>query len=142
MRLAALLLLAASGFAADAESVLIKNVTIHPITSPEIKGGSVLVVDGKIAAVGVNVTSKGARVFDGKGLHLYPGLINAGTNVGLAEISSIRDTVDLDEIGVFNPQLKAEIAFNPSSEHVQIVRAAGITTVLSLPSSGGAEFGA
>lgn len=127
--------------AADDNSVLIKNVTVHPVTGPEIANGSVLVVDGKITEIGPKVTAKGVKVFDGKGLHLYPGLINAATNVGLSEISSIRDTVDLDEIGTFNPQLKAEVAFNPSSEHVQIVRAAGITTVLSLPGTGGSFRG-
>ena len=122
---------------AEHESVLIKNVTIHPVSSAEIKGGSVLIVDGKIAEIGTKISAKGVKIFDGKGMNLYPGLINAGSNVGLSEISSIRDTIDLDEIGIFNPQLKAEIAFNPSSEHVEIVRAAGITTVLSLPSAGG-----
>jgi imidazolonepropionase-like amidohydrolase len=137
---ALLLLVAASAFAADHESLLIQNVTIHPVTSADIANGSVLIVDGKIAAIGTRLSARGAKVYDGKGLHLYPGLINAGTNVGLSEISSIRDTIDLDEIGVFNPQLKAEVAFNPSSEHVQIVRASGITTVLSLPSSNGEEF--
>jgi imidazolonepropionase-like amidohydrolase len=123
--------------AADNGSVLIKNVTIHPVTSPEIKGSSVLIVDGKIAEIGTKISPKSAAtVVDGHGLHLYPGMINGAATVGLVEISSIRDTVDLDEIGLFNPQLKAEVAFNPSSEHIPIVRASGITTVLSLPSSG------
>ena len=128
---------AVCAFGAEHESLLIKNVTIHPVTSAEIKGGSVLIVDGKIAEIGTKISAKGVKIFDGKGMDLYPGLINAGSNVGLSEISSIRDTIDLDEIGIFNPQLKAEVAFNPSSEHVEIVRAAGITTVLSLPSAGG-----
>lgn len=128
---------AACAFGAERESLLIKNVTIHPVSAEEVKGGSVLIVDGKIAEIGTKISAKGVKVFDGKGMDLYPGLINAGSNVGLSEISSIRDTIDLDEIGVFNPQLKAEVAFNPSSQHVEIVRAAGITTVLSLPSAGG-----
>jgi imidazolonepropionase-like amidohydrolase len=123
--------------AADSGSILIRNVTIHPVTAPEIKGSSLLIVDGKIAEIGPKISPKSAAtVIDGHGLHLYPGMINGAATVGLVEISSIRDTVDLDEIGLFNPQLKAEIAFNPSSEHIPIVRAAGITTVLSLPSSG------
>src|SRR5947209_10575414 len=127
--------------AADNNSVLIRNVHIHPITAPEIRNGSVLVVNGKIAEVGARVGSHGgARVVDGHGLDLYPGLINAATNVGLSEISSLRDTVDLDEIGPFNPELKAEIAFNPSSEHVEVTRASGITTVVSLPGSGARGF--
>src|SRR4051794_15506981 len=131
--------LGASG--ADNNSILVRNVNIHPITAPEIRNGSVLVVNGKIAEVGAHVGShNGVRVIDGHGLDLYPGLINAATNVGLSEISSLRDTVDLDEIGPFNPELKAAIAFNPSSEHVEVTRASGITTVISLPGSGARGF--
>ncbi len=129
-----------SGAAED--SVLITNVNIHPVTAPEIKNGSVLVVDGKIAEVGTAVSAgEGARTVDGHGLDLYPGLINAATNVGLSEISAIRDSVDLDEIGLFNPELRAEIAYNPSSEHIDVTRASGITAVISLPGSGSSGFG-
>lgn len=124
--------------AAADNSVLIRNVTIHPVTGPEIHNGAVLVMDGKIVDLGPRIGARGgARVIDGRGLQMYPGLINAATNVGLSEISAIRDTVDLDEIGLFNPELKAEVAFNPSSEHVEVTRASGITTVISLPGSGG-----
>jgi len=126
------------GLAAAADnSVLIRNVTVHPVTGPDIENGSVLVVDGKIADVGKRLAARsGVRVVDGKGMHLYPGMINAATNVGLSEIEAIRDSVDLNEIGEFNPQLRAEIAFNPSSEHVPVVRASGITSVITLPSDG------
>jgi imidazolonepropionase-like amidohydrolase len=128
--------------AADSNSVLIRNVTVHPVTGPNIPNGSVLVVDGKIADVGAKLSPKGgARVVDGHGLHLYPGLINAGTNVGLDEINALRDSVDLDEIGMFNPELRAQIAFNPSSQHVEVVRAGGITSLISLPASGGGRGG-
>jgi len=124
--------------AAESSSLLIRNVTVHPVVGPDIQNGSVLVIDGKIAEVGERVGARGgARVIDGRGLHLYPGLINAATNVGLSEIESLRDTVDLDEIGTFNPELRAEVAFNPSSEHIDVTRASGITTVVSLPGSGG-----
>jgi imidazolonepropionase-like amidohydrolase len=130
------------GAAANSNSVLIRNVTIHPITAPEIENGAVLVIDGKIVDVGTRIAVKnGARVIDGHGMQLYPGLINAATNVGLSEISSLRDSVDLDEVGTFNPDLRAESAYNPSSEHIDVTRAAGITTVVSLPGSGGRGFG-
>ncbi len=136
-----LLCLVPSVRAAEDNSVLIRNVTIHPVTGPDIRNGSVLVIDGKIAEIGPKLgTRGGARVVDGHGLHLYPGLINAATNVGLSEISAVRDTVDLDEIGTFNPELRAEVAFNPSSEHVEVTRASGITTVVSLPGSGARGF--
>ncbi len=137
--LALLLAPAAAGLLIAADnSVLVRNVDVHPVTGPEIHNGAVLVIDGKIAEVGARVAPRaGARVVDGHGLQLYPGMINAATNVGLEEIESIRDTIDLDEIGTFNPELRAEIAFNPSSEHIEVTRAAGITTVIALPGSGG-----
>lgn len=123
--------------AAESNSVLIRNVTIHPITGPEVQNSSVLIIDGRIAEIGPKLAPHGAiRTVDGRGLHLYPGLINAATNVGLVEIQALRDTVDLDEVGLFNPQLRAATVFNPSSEHVEVTRAAGITSVISLPGSG------
>ncbi len=128
-------------FGAADNSVLIRNVTIHPVTAPDISNGSVLVIDGKIAEIGTRIGARsGARTVDGRGLHLYPGLINAATNVGLEEIASLRDSVDLDEIGMFNPELKAEIAWNPSSQHIEVTRASGITSVISLPGSGARSF--
>jgi imidazolonepropionase-like amidohydrolase len=63
-------------------------------------------------------------------------MINAATNIGLSEIGSSRETVDLDEMGEFNPQLAARLAFNPSSAHIEVTRTAGITSVLSLPGTG------
>ncbi len=138
---AGLVLTASTILGAANDSVVIRNVTIHPITAPDIPNGAVLVIDGKIAEVGPKVGGRaGARVVDGRGLQLYPGLINAATNVGLEEIEAIRDSVDLDEIGMFNPDVRAEVAWNPSSEHIEVTRAAGITTVISLPGSGARSF--
>lgn len=142
LRAAIFLLAAVAVFGAASNSVLIRNATIHPVTKPEIQGGSVLVIDGKIVEVGTKIPARAnVRIVDGRGLHVYPGMINAATNVGLEEIESLRDSIDLDEIGVFNPQLRAEIAFNPSSEHIAVTRAAGVTTVVSLPSGGIIESG-
>jgi imidazolonepropionase-like amidohydrolase len=124
--------------AAESNSVLIRNVTIHPVTGPEVQNSSVLIIDGRIAEIGPKLVPRGAiRTVDARGLHLYPGLINAATNVGLVEVQALRDTVDLDEVGLFNPELRAATVFNPSSEHIEVTRAAGITSVISLPGSGG-----
>jgi imidazolonepropionase-like amidohydrolase len=79
---------------------------------------------------------RGVRVIEARGLHVYPGLIDSGTHLGLAEISSVRETVDTTEIGDFNPQLRAIIAVHPASEHIPVTRANGITTAVTLPSGG------
>ncbi len=135
---AACVLFAATSFAGTDDTFLLRGVTVHPVTSAVIDNTSVLVRDGKIAEIGAKIVApKGMKVIEGKGLHVYPGMIDSGTNLGLSEISSIRESVDTGEIGVFNPQLRAEVAINAASEHFPVVRANGITTVITLPSGGG-----
>jgi len=125
--------------AAD-DNLLIRGATVHPVSGPEIKDGSVLVRDGKIVGIGHNLAAPhGTRIIEAKGMHVYPGMINSATELGLNEIGSIRETVDTGELGDFNPQLRAEIAVNPSSEHIPVTRANGITTAIVMPmgASGG-----
>ena len=128
--------------ASDDDSFLIRGATVHPVASAEIQNGSVLVRDGKIVGVGRNLAApKGMRIIEGKGLHVYPGMIDSATQMGLSEISSIRESVDVGEIGKFDPQLRAEVAINPASEHIPVTRANGISTVIALPMNGSGGFG-
>ena len=148
MKRAILWAVATAGFALASanDTFLIRNVTVHPITGPNVDNASVLVVDGKIAEIGgAKLTApKTTKVIDGKGMHLYPGMINSATEVGMSEISSVRESADTNEIGQFDPQLRAAIAVNPSSEHIPVTRANGITTVMVMPataSGGGGRRG-
>jgi imidazolonepropionase-like amidohydrolase len=124
------------------ENILIRNADVYPVTSPPVKNASVLIQDGRIAEIGPKVVPpKGARVIEAKGLRVYPGMIDSATELGLAEIGSVRETVDSGEIGEFMPQLRALVAVNPESEHFPVVRVNGITSVMTFPSSGGAGGG-
>jgi imidazolonepropionase-like amidohydrolase len=97
-----------------------------------------VIKDGKIAAVGTNVdVPTGAQVIDGKGLQVYPGLFDPVTQIGLSEISAVSASVDTTETGTINPDAVAADAVLPSSEHIPVTRAAGITEVLAVPASGG-----
>src|SRR5260370_37249063 len=128
--------------AASDDSFLLRGATVHPVTGAEIQNGSVLVRDGKIIGVGKNLAApKGIRVIEAKGLHVYPGMIDSGTELGLSEIGAVRESVDTGEIGNFNPQLRAEIAVNPSSEHIPVTRANGITSVITMPMGAGGGGG-
>ncbi len=136
--IAAGILFTAASFAGTDDTFLLRGVMVHPVTSAPIENASVLVRDGKIAEIGAKiVVPKGMKVIEGKGLHVYPGMIDSGTTLGLSEISSIRESVDTGEIGVFNPQLRAEVAVNAASEHFPVVRANGITSVITMPGGGG-----
>ncbi len=124
--------------AANDDSFLIRGATVHPVAGAEIQNGAILVKDGKIVGVGRNLAApKGVRIIEGKGLHIYPGMIDSATQLGLSEIGSTRESVDTGELGKFDPQLRAEVAINPASEHIPVTRANGITTVITLPMSGG-----
>src|SRR6185295_11786648 len=68
--------------------------------------------------------------------HLYPGLIDADTGVGLVEIQSVAGSVDLGETGDVHPEVDTAIAVNPDSELIPVTRANGLTHVLSVPEGG------
>src|SRR5256714_1871732 len=57
--------------------------------------------------------------------------------MGLREIGAVSATVDSTETGNYNPDVVAATAVSPSSEHIPVTRAAGITEVLAVPGSGG-----
>ena len=128
--------------AAPGDTLLIRNVDVYPVTGPQLKGVSVLIQDGKIADIGPKIAvPKGMRVLDGKGLRVYPGLIDSATELGLSEIESVRESEDTNELGEFMPQLRALVAVNPGSEHFPVVRLNGITSVMTFPSSGASSGG-
>ena len=116
----------------------ITNARIVTVSGAVIENGTVLIQDGKITGVGgsVNVPANAERI-DGKGLSVYPGMIDAGTNLGLSEIPlGANATVDVAEIGDLNANAKAITGINPHSSHVNVTRVNGITTVLSYPVGG------
>jgi hypothetical protein len=109
---------AASLRAAGPDTVLLRGATVHPVSGPDIADGSVLVRDGKIAEVGARIAvPKGARIVELKGLHIYPGMIDSDTAIGLTEIEAVREMSDLSDIGLFKPQLRA--AGHPRQRHHQ-----------------------
>lgn len=116
----------------------IVNARIVTVSGATIENGTVIIRDGKIAAVGANVEiPSGAEKIDAKGLSVYPGMIDAGTNLGLAEIGQgANATVDIAEVGTSNANAKAITGVNPHSSHVNVTRVNGITTVMSYPTGG------
>ena len=116
----------------------ITHAKIFTLAGGAIDDGTLLIGDGKIAAVGATVdVPAGAQVIDAKGLQVYPGLFDPITQMGLREIGAVSATVDSTETGAFNPDVVAAEAVLPSSEHIPVTRAAGITEVLAVPASGG-----
>ena len=116
----------------------IRNARIVTVSGPDIENGTVVIRDGRIEAVGANVSvPAGAQTIEGRGLSVYPGMIDAGTNMGLIEVpQGANGTVDLSEVGDLNPNAKAIIAVNPHSAHIAVTRVEGITNTLTAPTGG------
>jgi imidazolonepropionase-like amidohydrolase len=123
-------------------TIALTHAKIFTLAGAPIENGTLLIRDGKIAAVGANVeVPAGAQVIDAKGLQIYPGLFDPITQMGMSEISAVNATVDTTETGAYNPDVVAATAVFPSSEHIPVTRASGITEVLAVPDSGGFDSG-
>lgn len=136
-------LLAASAIAAPALAgpataiVHARLLTMGP--AGEIADGAVIIRDGKIVAVGANLTPPaGATVIDAKGAVVTPGLFAANTVLGVREVNSVKGTDDAksasSELGAaFEPQY----GLNPETTLVPIARLGGVTRAIVVPAPGG-----
>ena len=121
---------------AAAQTYAIRGGTVHTLAGEPFTG-TVVVRDGLIAAVGPDVeTPADAKIVDAARRHVYPGLFDAVSRLGLIEIGAVSVTNDAREQGGFNPHLQAATAIHPASEHIPVARANGIAATLSVPQGG------
>jgi imidazolonepropionase-like amidohydrolase len=123
--------------------VLLRGGTVHTASGPVLEKTDLLMVDGKIAALGRQLKAPaGAEVVNVTGRHIYPGIISANSQLGLTEIGSVRATVDTTELGTVNPNARTQVAVNPESELIPVARLNGVLTAAITPLAGGGFGGA
>lgn len=133
--LAALGLAAAPG--AHAATLALTGGTVHTVSGPTLENATVVIENGKIAAVGAGLAAPaGATVVSCAGKHVYPGFLSAGTVLGLTEVASVPGTNDWAETGNNNADVRAEVAVNPESDLLPVARVNGITSTLVVPHGG------
>ena len=116
-------------------AVLLTGLTVHSVTSGVSTDTDVLISDGKIAAIGKDLTApEGATVMALDGKHLYPGLIALANQLGLIEIEAVRSTDDSTEVTQTNPDIKARVAYNADSEVIPTIRSNGFAYAMVYPS--------
>jgi imidazolonepropionase-like amidohydrolase len=126
---------------ATTTSYAIKGGKVFTLAGPAIENGTVLIRDGKIAGVGAGIAIPAdAQVIDATGLEVYPGMFDPVTQIGLNEVSAVRATVDVSELGDYNPELVAATAVNHASAHIAVTRANGITEVIAAPGTSGFDL--
>ena len=117
--------------------ILIQGGTIHTISHGILENADILFENGKITSVGQNLDIPAeAEIIDASGQHVFPSLISAGSTLGLQEIGAVRATRDYAEVGAVNPNVRANVSYNPDSELIPITRSNGILLALSVPRSG------
>ena len=123
--------------AAQPQPIVFKNATLHPVASKKIDKGMLLIEDGKIAAIGKRVkVPQDAKTIDLKGKHVYPGLFEAHTQLGLTELSAVRATNDYREAGSINPNVKAIVSVYPDNLIIPVTRSNGVLFALTAPVGG------
>ena len=129
---------------ADAPPVYaIRSARLVTVTGAPIESGTIVIGRGVIEAIGASATiPAGAEVIDGKGLTVYPGLIDLGNQRAAdqpapSQPQGIRTSAELEQwkrTQIFHPEIRAANALKVDSADLTQLAAAGITSVLALPS--------
>ena len=115
-------------------STVITNATVHVGNGQVINNASVVITDGKIAAVGTTVSvPPGSTQINAQGKHVYPGIILPVSNLGLVEIGAVRASNDVREIGDMNPDIHSLVAYNTDSKVINTLRSNGILLANVVP---------
>lgn len=102
-----------------------------------IEKGTLAFKNGIIEQVGDNITlGSEYKIIDANGKSIYPGLISPNSQVGLNEIAAVRTTQDYNEIGDYNPNVRALVAYNTDSEVIPTVRSNGVLVAQVTPEGG------
>lgn len=115
--------------------IVIANGTIHTGQGTVIQKGTIVIKDGKIQKVSEQPEDPaGATVIDASGKQVYPGLILPSTDLGLREIGSgVRGSNDFFELGDYNADVRAIVAYNTDSRIINTLRANGILLANIMP---------
>ena len=118
-------------------TTLIRGGLIHDAVHREAYIADILLADGKIAAIGTDLTAPAdAVVFDADGLDVFPGFVDAHTHIGLDGYGIGYEGCDYNEMNdIWTPQLRAIDGINPRDPSLADARKAGVTCVCTGPGS-------
>ncbi|MEQ9207914.1 MAG: amidohydrolase family protein [Phycisphaerales bacterium] len=123
--------------------IFLVGATAHTVSGETIHNAVVSMNEGKIWIVGeadqimpTLSLSQDSEIIDLSGMHIYPGLIDSVTNLGLEETSAVRATLDHNEVGDMTPEVRAFVAVNPDSTVIPVARTNGILSVGVFPTGG------
>ena len=117
--------------------IILKGGILHTVSTDVFEGYDILFSKGKIVRIEKNImASPETDVYDVFGKHIIPSYIAPITRSGLVEIGLVKQTRDFSEKGSFNPNVKANVSYNPDSDLIPITRSNGVLVVNSVPAGG------
>ncbi len=127
--------------AQQSEKILITNGFLHIGNGETLESACIGIENGQIELVRNSLAYRYDpnyydTIIDVKGAHIYPGFVAPNSTLGLTEIDAVRATRDYDEVGAFNPHVRAQIAFNAESKVISTVRTNGVLLTQSTPQGG------
>jgi imidazolonepropionase-like amidohydrolase len=115
-------------FNTDGPAWAITNARLVTVTGPVIEKGTIVIRGNRIQALGANVTPpSGTRVVDVRGASVYPGFIDAATDLGINE-PGVRGMDDVSEMLDFNQMLRTRVAYQSDSDAIPVARLEGVTS--------------
>lgn len=118
-----------------AQTIAITGGTVYPVSGPKLANATVLVRDGRVAAVGTNVAVPAdAKRIDATGKWITPGLIDGAGQMGLVEIEAVPGTREATLAGdTIAAAFNVGEGINPASALIPVTRIEGVTTVVVAP---------
>jgi imidazolonepropionase-like amidohydrolase len=117
--------------------ILLQGGTLHTVSGDVLPETDLLFDGGKIVRIEKGIVPEpGMEVIPIHGRHVYPGFIAATTSLGLVEINAVRATRDFAEVGDLNPNVRANVSYNPDSELIPVSRSNGVLLANVTPVSG------
>lgn len=120
-----------------ASPIAITNVTIMTAAGETIADGSIVMQGGSITALGKNISiPPSARIIDGKGRFVTPGIIDTHSHIGVYSSPGTSATSDGNEaVAPTTPYARARYGYWAQDPQITRARAGGVTTALILPGS-------
>ena len=117
--------------------ILLRGGTLHTVSGDVLEEYDLLFAEGRIITIDEQIQpSPETDIYEIYGKHVVPGFVAGYTRIGLTEISAVKQTNDHSEIGDINPNVRANVAYNPDSDLIPVTRSNGVLVVNSAPSSG------
>jgi imidazolonepropionase-like amidohydrolase len=119
------------------ETIAIEHATIYPVTGNVIQDGTIVIADGKIVDLGAAIqTPSGARIIDGRGKHVIPGMIDTHSHMGVYPWPGVEANSDGNEAtDPITPNVDSFDSVYPQDPAFVRAAAGGITTIQVLPGS-------